>query len=81
MAAVAAARHGQRVVLLCASWPACFEYGGRQVGGMSSGGLGMTDVCYPDPEDAVGGLAHEFYARSNSAGDSNAGQLASLFSY
>ena len=59
IAAVAAARHGRSVILLCASWPACFAYGGRQVGGMSSGGLGMTDVCYPNP-----------YARLQQAKDS-----------
>lgn len=42
MAAVAAARHGAKVVLVCASWPACFEEGGKRVGGMSSGGLGQV---------------------------------------
>lgn len=63
IAAVAAARHGVSVLLLCASWPACFEFGGHQVGGMSSSGLGMTDSCAP-PEDAIGGLAYEFYQRN-----------------
>ena len=44
IAAVAAARHLQiidgkgkgRVALLCASWPACWDEGGRRVGGMSN---------------------------------------------
>ena len=61
MAAVAAARHGASVLLLCASWPACFDEGGRQVGGMSSSGLGVTDLC---KFTVAGGLALEFYQRN-----------------
>ena len=68
IAAVAAARRGVSVLLLCASWPACFEHGGRQVGGMSSSGLGMTDSCLPIDRgrvsNEIGGLAYEFYARN-----------------
>ena len=62
MAAVAAARHGAKTALLCASWPACFPEGGQRVGGMSSGGLGQTDVgsC----PDKIGGFAREFYRRN-----------------
>ena len=62
IAAVAAARHGASVVLVCASWPACFDEGGRRVGGMSSGGLGQSDIgsC----PDAIGGIAGEFYRRN-----------------
>lgn len=50
-AAVQAARMGQRVVLV---------EPGRHLGGMSSGGLGMTDIGSPG---TIGGLADEFYAR------------------
>ena len=68
IAAVAAARRGVSVLLLCASWPACFEHGGRQVGGMSSSGLCMTDSCLPIDRgrvsNEIGGLAYEFYARN-----------------
>lgn len=61
MAAVAAARHGMSVVLLCASWPACFPDGGRLIGGMSTGGLGKTDI---GPDMDIGGFALEFYKRN-----------------
>ena len=62
MAAVSAGRRGHRVVLMCASWPACYPEGGQRVGGMSSGGLGQTDL---GPTSAfVGGLAREFYQRN-----------------
>eukprot|EP01062_Namystynia_karyoxenos_P018957 TRINITY_DN17089_c0_g1_i1.p1 TRINITY_DN17089_c0_g1~~TRINITY_DN17089_c0_g1_i1.p1 ORF type:complete len:582 (+),score=139.11 TRINITY_DN17089_c0_g1_i1:77-1747(+) len=61
-AAVAAARHGARTALLCASWPACWTEGGRILGGMSSGGLGQTDNG-GHPE-IIGGLALEFYTRN-----------------
>jgi hypothetical protein len=72
LAAVSAARHNASVHLICASWPACFDYGGKRVGGMSSGGLGQTDIggC----SDKVGGFAREFY-RLNRARYPN--QLAS----
>ena len=62
IAAVAAARHGSSVALLCASWPSCFEAGGQRIGGMSSGGLGQTDMgsC----NDKIGGFAREFYRRN-----------------
>jgi 2-polyprenyl-6-methoxyphenol hydroxylase-like FAD-dependent oxidoreductase len=62
LAATAAARHGMKTVLLCASWPACFKEGGLRVGGMSSGGLGQTDFG-PHPE-VIGGFAREFYERN-----------------
>ena len=66
MAAVAAARQGAgllRVLLICASWPACFSEGGERVGGMSSGGLGQSDIG-GKPEVIIGGLAREFYLRN-----------------
>lgn len=44
IAAVAAARHGAKTLLICASYPACFPEGGLRVGGMSSGGLGQSDI-------------------------------------
>ena len=62
-AAVAAARAGHSVGLLCASWPACFPEGGKVVGGMSSSGLGQSDIG-SDPEITIGGLALEFYERN-----------------
>ena len=62
IAAVAAARHGARTALLCASWPACFPEGGLRVGGMSSGGLGQTDTGRG--AGLIGGFAREFYRRN-----------------
>ena len=62
IAAVAAARHGSSVALLCASWPSCFEAGGMRIGGMSSGGLGETD--YGGCSSKIGGFAREFYRRN-----------------
>ena len=61
-AAIAASRHGADTLLICASWPACWPEGGLRVGGMSSGGLGETDLgsC----SDAIGGIALEFYTRN-----------------
>eukprot|EP00658_Telonema_sp_P-2_P066090 TRINITY_DN55199_c0_g1_i1.p1 TRINITY_DN55199_c0_g1~~TRINITY_DN55199_c0_g1_i1.p1 ORF type:complete len:574 (+),score=87.75 TRINITY_DN55199_c0_g1_i1:172-1893(+) len=61
-AAVSAARSNLSVGLLCASWPGCFEEGGFVVGGMSSGGLGQTDIGSTFPY--LGGFAREFYARN-----------------
>jgi hypothetical protein len=51
MAAVAAARHGQRVALI---------EPGRHLGGLTSGGLGATDI---GKKESIGGLAREFYQR------------------
>ena len=50
-AAVQAARMGRRVVLIEPS---------RHLGGLSSGGLGMTDI---GNKKAIGGIAREFYQR------------------
>ncbi len=50
-AAVQAARAGKKVVLL--------EFGGH-LGGMTSGGLGQTDI---GNKGAIGGIAREFYQR------------------
>ena len=61
-AAVSAARRGLHVALLCASWPGCFPEGGQRVGGMSSGGLGQTDIG--PTASHIGGLALEFYQRN-----------------
>jgi len=51
VAAVQAARLGRKVVLL---------EPGRHLGGMTSGGLGATDI---GNKDTIGGVAREFYAR------------------
>src|SRR5947209_1152269 len=51
IAAVAAARMGRSVVLL---------EPGKHLGGLSSGGLGMTDL---GAVHTIGGLAREFYER------------------
>ena len=51
IAAVAAARHGKKVVLIEPT---------RRLGGMSSGGLGMTDN---GSTETIGGLSREFYQR------------------
>jgi len=62
MAAVSASRKGLNTLLLCASWPSCFDEGGRRLGGMTSGGLGQTDIGDTGPY--IGGLAREFYHRN-----------------
>lgn len=55
-AAVAAARLGKSVVLICAN---------NHVGGMTASGLGVTDVgSFPS---SIGGLAAEFYSRVGQA--------------
>src|SRR6266702_1974545 len=54
IAAVAAAREGNSVVLL---------EPGKHLGGMVSGGLGATDVGNPR---AIGGYAREFFDRVHS---------------
>jgi hypothetical protein len=61
-AAVSSSRKGHRTAILCASYPSCFKVGGKRVGGMSSGGLGQTDIgpTYP----FIGGIALEFYQRN-----------------
>ena len=51
IAAVEAARHGKKVVLIEST---------QRLGGMSSGGLGMTDN---GSTDTIGGLSREFYQR------------------
>eukprot|EP01060_Flectonema_neradi_P016490 TRINITY_DN2309_c0_g2_i1.p1 TRINITY_DN2309_c0_g2~~TRINITY_DN2309_c0_g2_i1.p1 ORF type:complete len:557 (+),score=91.08 TRINITY_DN2309_c0_g2_i1:62-1732(+) len=62
MSGVAAARHGLSTAVICASWPACYEEGGKIIGGMSANGLGQTDLG--SHEDYIGGLAKEFYTRN-----------------
>ena len=62
-AAVSTARKGLKTALVCASWPSCFlEEGGGRVGGMSSNGLGQTDIGTTYPY--VSGIAREFYTRN-----------------
>lgn len=51
IAAVEAARHGRKVVLIEST---------KRLGGMTSGGLGMTDN---GSTDTIGGLSREFYQR------------------
>lgn len=71
LSAVAAARGGRTVSLLCQAWPDCWSPI-RRIGGLTSGGLGTTDSCHQsaaEPFDLcqlaiTGGLAAEFYARS-----------------
>lgn len=62
MAAYAAAKQSAKVALVCASYPACFEEGGKIVGGMSAGGLGQTDLG--SHSEIIGGFALEFYRRN-----------------
>ncbi|MEY4300247.1 MAG: hypothetical protein RIR25_1483, partial [Verrucomicrobiota bacterium] len=52
MAAIAAAKHGAKVVLLTP---------GRHIGGILSGGLGRTDM--DRQENVIGGLALEFFRK------------------
>lgn len=62
-AAVSTARKGLKTAIVCASWPSCFvEEGGGRIGGMSSNGLGQTDIGATYPY--VSGLAREFYTRN-----------------
>jgi hypothetical protein len=60
IAAVAAARLGKKVALICVN---------NHVGGMSSSGLGVTDVG--DYPASIGGFAAEFYSRVGQAYGSN----------
>jgi hypothetical protein len=74
LSAVAAAQSGARTALLCNTWPDCFPEGGLRVGGLTTGGLGMTDSCHQsdgEPTDTcqlsiTGGLTEIFYNRSAS---------------
>ena len=54
-AAVASGRQGAKTALVCAEWPSCFDEGGRRVGGMSSGGLGQTDLGRSEPQVELAG--------------------------
>ena len=71
LSAIAIARRGRRVSLLCQAWPDCWAPI-RRIGGLTTGGLGTTDSCHQSahqPFDLcqlaiTGGLAAEFYARS-----------------
>jgi hypothetical protein len=70
-AAVAAARHGSRVVLLTANGGG--TGGIDHIGGMSSSGLGHTDKV--NPTAVIGGLAREFYSLNTKHYQSNASSL------
>eukprot|EP00038_Savillea_parva_P030708 m.79593 g.79593 ORF g.79593 m.79593 type:complete len:771 (-) comp9303_c0_seq2:67-2379(-) len=78
VAAVAAARRGARTVLLCSTWPDCYPPSNR-VGGLTTGGLGMTDSCHQSDGYQVdtcqvaitGGITKEFYAESNATYQGN----------
>ena len=74
-AAVSASRKGLKTVIVCASWPSCFTEGGKRVGGMSSNGLGKTDIGDTDPY--ISGIAREFYTRNRNVYNqkSNLGNL------
>jgi hypothetical protein len=68
-AAVAASRyHGVRVGMLVANGGGCgpSDAGANHIGGMSSSGLGKTDIGAAAKGGLIGGLALEFY-RSNAA--------------
>ena len=52
IAAVAAARGGATVSLLCNSWPDCWPPNLR-VGGLTAGGLGMTDSCHQNDNEQL----------------------------
>ena len=61
-AAVSSGLAGHKTALLCSSYPACFDIGGRRIGGLSTNGLGQTDIGITFPY--IGGLALEFYQRN-----------------
>jgi hypothetical protein len=73
IAAVAAAREGATVSLLCNSWPDCWPPNER-VGGLTTGGLGFTDSCHQSDSETrdlcqdfiTGALTKEFYNRTAS---------------
>ena len=67
-AAVAASRHGVRVALLVANGGGCgpSDAGANHIGGMSSSGLGKTDIGSAASGGLIGGIAAEFY-RANAA--------------
>ena len=75
-AAVSASRKGLKTAIVCASWPSCFTEGGKRVGGMSSNGLGKTDIGDTDPY--ISGIAREFYTRNRNVYNqkSNLGNLS-----
>ena len=62
-AAVAASRHGLKVGMLVANGGGCgpTDAGSNHIGGMSSGGLGKTDLV-GDSGKLIGGIAAEFYS-------------------
>ena len=62
-AAVAASRHGLKVGMLVANGGGCgpTDAGANHIGGMSSGGLGKTDLV-GDSGKLIGGIAAEFYS-------------------
>ena len=64
VAGVAASRHGARVGLLVANGGGCgpSAAGSNHIGGMSSSGLGKTDIGAAAHEHLVGGVAAEFYS-------------------
>ena len=73
ISAIAAAKEGATVSLLCNSWPDCWPPNER-VGGLTTGGLGMTDSCRQSDGEQIdtcqlsitGALTREFYNRSAS---------------
>ena len=65
VAAVAASRHpGTRVGLLVANGGGTGELGAEHIGGMSSSGLGKTDIADGGTLGLIGGIAGEFYSRN-----------------
>ena len=64
VAAVAASRHDVRVGLLVANGGGCgpTDAGANHIGGMSTSGLGKTDIGAGEKVHLIGGIAGEFYS-------------------
>ncbi len=68
VAGVASAKEGAKTAVMCQAWPDCFPPSLR-VGGLTTGGLGMTDTCHQSDSEKIdecqleitGGLTAEFY--------------------
>eukprot|EP01043_Picozoa_sp_COSAG02_P036368 COSAG02_NODE_2659_length_8310_cov_10.600901_2_plen_1084_part_00 len=62
-AAVAASRHGLKVGMLVANGGGCgpTEAGANHIGGMTTSGLGKTDIGAASQGGIIGGVALEFY--------------------
>ena len=63
-AAVAASRHGLKVGMIVANGGGCgpTEAGANHIGGMTTSGLGKTDIGAASKGGIIGGIALEFYS-------------------